>query len=244
MMEFPKTRWTCGWLVAAALLTVLLPAESPAQNFNFFIGLNGGIANDNPPMESYSNHYFPPNYSTNGWPGLYGATAGVLLKDKFEIRVEAIRSQFHFNTESTTPYPASLSKSSSVTDGHVTQFPLMVGYRITDGRARAFVGGGLTIGRSIKGSTTAQLTTYNPLPTPTETTVVQTFDFNPDQGKSPVAFNGSMGFEFRKRWISIRPELRLSFWYGYRYDDSSITLFEPVQIQFLVGVRLHPFAAH
>jgi hypothetical protein len=159
------------------------------------------------------------------------------LNDKLEIRVEAAKYRFHYSSETGTPYPASGSKTSAVTDGHAWQFPILATYRLRVGSFRTFVGGGLGA-RSIKSTVTATTTTIQ-LPNPAETTTVTTSTFTRHDGA--IALHASMGFEFRRRWISFRPEMRLGFWTGYQGDGENEILGSPTQLEFIMGIRMHPF---
>ena len=138
---------TCIFLLAASIIAI---AQTSVE---FDFGVRGGAFNSGIPLEVFSNHYFPPAYSTEKMPYTFGPTVGVLINDRFDIRFEAVRSLFRFRGESTTPFPASGQKSISTTDGHMWQYPLLVTIHSSSGPLRAFGGGGITLGRTVSGTT-------------------------------------------------------------------------------------------
>jgi hypothetical protein len=222
-----------------ALLVLFMPNDSGAQSMDVFVGLRGGLASSSSPVEVSSNHHYPPSYTSTYSPTAWGATAGVIVNDKFEFRVEAARYRFHYTAQSTTPYPISSIKSTWVTDAHAWQFPVLVSYSLNAGSFRTLVGGGISLRSSLRGTMTTTTTTIH-LPNPTETTTVSTSAYEP-AGPDPVALHASLGFELRKGWISLRPEMRLGFWSGYRHDPENQVIGSSIQAEFIVGVRLHPF---
>ena len=228
-------------LSLVAVLLCVIPMHSAAQNLQLdpFIGVHGGFASSNSPIEVSSNHYFPPGYSSSGSPARWGPTVGVIVDDAIEIRFEPLRTRFHFTSQSGTPFPASGSRSTSVTDGHIWQYPILVAYRPARGVLRPFLGGGLTFKRTIKGVTNTETTTVQ-LPTSTEITTYSTRPYTGPRSE-PIAFHASMGFEFRKGFVSLRPEMRLGFWTGYQNDGENQTVFSANPLEFVVGLRIHPF---
>ena len=171
---------TCIFLLAASIIAI---AQTSVE---FDFGVRGGAFNSGIPLEVFSNHYFPPAYSTDKMPCTFGPTVGVLINDRFDIRFEAVRSLFRFRGESTTPFPASGQKSISTTDGHMWQYPLLV----TIHSSSVYITGGL---------------------------------------------DGRVSF------LSIRPELRYSHWNSSLANQENQMLFSSNQIEFLVGVTVHPF---
>ena len=224
--------------VVVSLLLFSLPDYAGAQSVDVFVGIRGGVTTSSSPIGLFQTHGFPERYTSTNTPTAWGPTVGVILDDKIEIRAEAGRYPFHYTSESGTPYPASGSKTTAVTDAHAWQFPVLVSYRLNVGTLRTFVGGGFST-RSIKGTVTAT-TTRIQLPNPTETTTVTTSAYHP--GYSSVALNASVGFEIRKGWISFRPEMRLGFWTGY-LGSGNYTLGSPTQAEFMLGIRMHPIKA-
>jgi hypothetical protein len=213
--------------------------ESAAQDVDLLLGMRGGVTSTPSPIEVFSDNVFPPRYTSSSSSYSWGATVGTVLFDKFEVRVERARYLFHIDGRSGTPYPASLSKYTSATDGHIWQTPVLVAYRISSGFVRTFAGGGVTF-RSIKGATTTERTTLNPF-TGVETTTITTEPFQGARSDA-TAFNAGIGFELRKGWISLRPELRLGFWTGYQADEQNETVFSSPQAEFILGIRFHPFS--
>jgi len=223
-----------------ALLVFVLATDSEAQSVDVFVGMRGGLTSSSSPLEAFSMKIYAPSYTSTFSPIAWGATAGVVVNDKFEIRVEAARYPFRYTGQSGTPYPQSSIKWTAVTSGHVWQFPLLVTYRLNGGPFRIFVGGGLSTRSSARGSVTTTTTTIG-LGSPTETTTVSTRAYS--EAAYPIAVHGSLGFEFRKGWISLRPEMRMGFWTGYRGDPSNQSVGSPTQAEFIVGLRIHPVKA-
>jgi hypothetical protein len=56
-----------------------------------------------------------------------------------------------------------------------------------------------------------------------------------------MALHATIGLDFRKKWISFRPEMRLGFWTGYQRQTENEILGSPIQAEFIMGVRMHPF---
>jgi hypothetical protein len=228
-------------ILAVTLLLFFMPRNSGAQSVDVFVGVRGGFTSSSSPLEGGSNHYFPPTYTSSYSPTAWGPSVGVIVNDKFEIRAEAAKYRFHYRGQSGTPYPASLSKSTWVTDGHAWQFPVLVSYRLKVGSFRTFFGGGIGT-RSVKGTVTATTTTIQPS-NPTETTTVSTYAYKPvdSRSKHPLALYYGIGFEFRKGWISLRPEMRFAIWTGYQADSENQVVGSPTQAEFIVGIWMHPF---
>src|SRR5262249_7380700 len=155
------------------------------------------------PIEVFSNHYFPPRYSTEKKPYTFGPTFGVLFNDRIGVRFEAVRSFFRFTAESTTPFPASFQKYTSQTDGHMWQYPLLVTFHSSSGPVRAFGGGGISFGRSISGTTAIEATMLTPTPSGlVSTTTFSTVPFRPNS--VPSAFYITGGLDGRVSLLSIR----------------------------------------
>jgi hypothetical protein len=224
-------------IVAIAGLLFVMPFDSMAQSVDVFVGVRGGFTSSSSPLEVGQNHYFPDRYSSRYSPLAWGPSVGVVVNDKLEIRVEAAKYRFHYASQTGTPYPASGSRTSAVTDGQAWQFPILASYRMWIGSFRTFVGGGLSA-RSVKSAVTATTTTIQ-LPNPTETTTVTKYAYTRDD--RPIALHASIGLEFRKKWISFRPEMRLGFWTGYQGQSENEILGSPIQAEFIMGVRMHPF---
>src|SRR6266704_3999259 len=151
-----KILLTCAFLIAPSIVAIA------QTSIEFDFGVRGGAFNSGIPLEVFSNHYFPPRYSTDKMPYTFGPTVGVLFNDRFEVRFEAVRSLFRFREESTTPFPASGQKSTSTTDGHMWQYPLLVTFHSRSGPVRALGGGGISFGRTIGGTTSTVATMITP----------------------------------------------------------------------------------
>src|SRR5262245_21731024 len=62
-------------------------------------GVRGRTFSSGIPIEVPSNHYFPPRYSTDKIAPTFGPTVGVLINNRFGVRLEAVRSRFRFHAE-------------------------------------------------------------------------------------------------------------------------------------------------
>ena len=227
--------------IVTSILVLALSRAAVAQiSVDVDFGMRGGVLNDAMPIEAFNNHYFPTGYSTDKLPYAFGPTVGVLLSDRFEARIEAVRSRFRFHGQSGTPFPASGQKFTFTTEGHVWQYPLLFTYHFGTGPVRAFGGGGLSLGRSVHGTESAVITTITP-PTPSGviTTTTTKTPFVPLA--KPNAYYITGGIEGRVSFISIRPEMRYGRWTSYINDQENTLLFSPNQFEFLVGISLHPF---
>jgi hypothetical protein len=214
------------------------------------LGLRGGTLNSGIPMEVGNNHYFPDLYSTEKLPFTFGPALGVLLKDRWNLRFEAVRSRFRFHDQSGTPFPASLYKYTSTTDGHVWQYPLLLTYYVNSGGVRAFGGGGISFGSTFGGTTWTE-TTKVVLPPPgnpnAPTTTVTTFSTTPftplNFGLNPKTLYITGGIDSRIKFLSIRPELRYARWTNFQCSytncQEDTILFSPNQLEFLVGITVH-----
>jgi len=225
---------TCAFLIAPSIVAIA------QTSIEFDFGVRGGAFNSGIPLEVFSNHYFPPAYSTDKMPYTFGPTVGVLINDRFGIRFEAVRSLFRFRAESTTPFPISGQKSVATTDGHMWQYPLLMTIHSSSGAVRAFGGGGISFGRTISGTTSAVVTSITP-PTASGviTTTFSTTPFRPNS--SPLALYITGGLDGRVSFLSIRPELRYGHWNSSLADQENQMLFSSNQFEFLVGVTAHPF---
>jgi len=224
----------CQYLIVLILLSCASPVFG--QNLNVFLGVNGSLGESNSVFVVPSSHYFPPSYSAAGSLGTYGATAGFFLSDRLDFHLEVERSRFRIDSQSNSILP---QKSSSVTRGSITEYLLLVAYTVPSGRVSLFVEGGITPARDVRGQMTTTIAGQGRITTA----------FNPDTiSGSPIALNGSLGLEIRKNWISVRPELRLTFWSGYQSGISNIidysTVFSSVQERFVVAVRFYPLGRH
>jgi hypothetical protein len=124
-------------ILVATLLLFSFSGITAAQSIDVDFGIRGGFFNEGIPIVVSNNHYFPDRYTAEGRPYSLGPTLGVLLDDRVHIRFEAVRSRFEFVRQSGTPYPASGSKSTSGTTGHIWQYPLLVNYLFSGGPVRA-----------------------------------------------------------------------------------------------------------
>jgi hypothetical protein len=160
---------------------------------DFDLGVRGGVFNNGIPISVVNNHYFPDQYTTDDLRSTAGPTIGGLFNNRWQVRFEAVRSQFRFHDI------AGLSQigRTSVTDGHVWQYPLLLTYIMGSGPIRPFAGGGMSFGSTFKGTTRV----FDAgVPT-------STLPFKPETG-APVPYYITGGLESRLSFLSIRPELR------------------------------------
>jgi hypothetical protein len=174
----------------------------------------------------------------------------VQFNDRIEVRFEAVRSRFRFQDQSGTPFPAALSKYTSVSDGSIWQYPILVTYHAGRGAVRPFGGGGVSLGTTFKGKTYTETTSVvgvlppNPTAPVNTVTTFSTTAFKPFS--NPSAFYLSGGIEGRVSFLSIRPEIRYVHWMGFDMrsnigvQDDTI-LFSGNQVEFVLGVSLNPF---
>lgn len=226
-------------VLLGVLVMFAFPGVSAAQGFlDIDFGVRGGVSAVGPPLEVGNNHYYPNRYSIGTVPPYtIGATVGVRLNEHFEVRLEALRSRFEFSGESGLPFPASFYKATWTTTGRVWQYPFLVTYHGDFGSLDVFGGGGVSPFINIKGTTYKETTTvsYPSLETTTTTSTGPMLKW-----ASPIAFYGTAGFSKRLSLVSIRPQLRLTFWSGYRSSDQeNSVLFSSVTPEFLVGISIH-----
>ena len=236
-------------ILVIAIFVLTFPRTSIAQlNVDFDLGVRGGAFSGGIPMEVPNNHYFPDLYTPETHPYTFGPTVGVQFNDQIEVRFEAVRSRFRFQDQSGTPFPAALSKYTSVSDGSIWQYPVLVTYHAGRGAVRPFGGGGLSLGSTFKGTTHKVTTSVVGTPiTNTPVNTVTTFSTTPFKSSSdPAAFYLSGGMEGRISFLSIRPEIRYVHWIGFDMrsnigvQDDTI-LFSGNQLEFVLGVSVHPF---
>src|SRR5262245_9131944 len=202
-------------------------------------GVRGGTFNSGIPIEVPSNHYFPPRYSTDKITPTFAPTVGVLINNRFGVRLDSVRRRFRFHAESGTPFPASSEKFTSTTDGHIWQYPLLVTVHSSEGPLRAFGGGGISLGRSIRGTTTRVTTRVSPLPGGVTTVTTTTEPCG--CGSGPFAFYITGGLDGRVSLLSIRPELRYGHSHASLSDWENQMIFSSNQFEFLVGITVHPY---
>jgi hypothetical protein len=204
----------------------------------FDFGVRGGTFNGGIPLEVDSNHYFPPRYSTDKMASTFGPTIGVLINNRVGVWLEAVRSRFRFHAESTTPFPKFSEKHTSTTDGHIWQYPLLVTVHSSEKPLRAF-GGGINLSRRVRGTTTTVSTRVSALPGGVTTVTTTTEPFR-RLGSNPFALYITGGLDARVSLLSIRPELRYAHSLA-GFSDPNQLIFSSNQLEFLVGMTLHPF---
>jgi hypothetical protein len=205
---------------------------------DFDLGVRGGAFNSGIPTSVENNHYFPNIYTTDNLPFTAGPTVGVLLNNRWMVRFEAERSQFRFHeiNNGLMAVGSTPVKETSVTDGQVWQYPLLLTYVMGSGPIRPFAGGGISFGSTFKG-TTRIFNAGVPFST-------QPFQLESVIGSVvPLYITG--GVESRLSLISIRPELRYTHWTGFDarfqgFQDDTI-LFAANQFEFVLSVTVHPF---
>jgi hypothetical protein len=220
-------------LSAALLLSMVCPANAQIR-VDFDLGVRGGAFNSGIPISVENNHIFRNLYTADNLPFTAGPTIGALLNNRWLVRFEAVRSQFRFHEINNGLMSV---KETSVTDGQVWQYPLLLTYLMGSGPIRPFAGGGISFGSTFKG--TARVFDAG---VPTST---QPFKLESVVGP-PVPLYITGGLESRVSFVSIRPELRYTHWTGF--DSRSVggsqddtILFSANQFEFLLSVTVHPF---
>jgi len=230
----------CKRTILTLVLVVISKGAFGQSPVDVYFGLRGGAINSGVPIEVFNNHYFPTRYYPESEKYTFGPTVGVLLKDRFEIRLEAVRSRFSFRSESGTPFPVSGSKYTSQVEARTWQYPLLGAYHFGSGPMRLFGGGGISLETRASGTTHTETTTVPPYP-PFEPAVT-TNSTSPFRLRlNPTAFYVTGGINSRVKFISIRPEFRYTRWTSYRADSENSLLFSPNQFEFSVGLAFHPF---
>jgi hypothetical protein len=227
--------------IALTLVYLVVSRAAFAQSsIDVHFGLRGGAINNGAPIEAFNNHYFPTQYYPESAPYTLGPTVGVLLDDRFEIRLEAVRSRFSFRSESGSPFPWSGSKWTSQVDGSTWQFPLVGAYHFGTGPVRVFGGGGISLGTNSKGTAHTETTTVPPYP-PYEPAVTTNSVSKFRSHSNPLAIYVTGGINNRVKFLSIRPEFRYTRWTSYRADYENSILFSLNQFEVSISLSLHPF---
>ena len=236
------SRTTAQFIYSSVLLIVLCSiaaAQSSVAVVDF--GIRGGAGFSDPPVLVSTNHYFPDSFQAQRFPYTVGPTVGVLLYDRVELRFEVVRNRFGYQSHSNLPALAGYSYAST-TRGHSWIYPLLGTYRFSYGPVRPFAGGGLNLGGTTTQSTsgTSTVTTFTPSG-PTTTTTSFTISTRPYGPSTHTAYYITGGIEGRTGYLTIRPELRYARWSTYRQSVDERSLNSPNQLEFLVGVAVHPF---
>jgi len=218
------------WMVLIACMAQELTAQ---KRFEVDFGVRGGALLGQPLQSNpYSGqHPFPPTYSFDNVYGTLGPTVGLKLYSRLDIRFEAVYKRFGYQWR--TP-PASGLSVYSTAQGHSWEYPLLATYRFGSGKVRPFLGGGLNLGGTAKGTSTDQFTdATSGLP------VVTTLESQTTHGL-PMAYHIVGGVEWRFTRLSIRPELRYTRWNPDTTSGSIVSnrrnQFEPV-----FGITFQPF---
>jgi len=227
----------CRTTIRTLVFLLFSGAVFAQSTIDIHLGVRGAINGGPPPVEVSNNHYFPDRYYPQYDAYAFGPTVGVLLDDRFEVRLEAVRSRFSFRRESGTPFPASGSKSVSQVEGRLWQYPLLAAYHFGGGPVKVFGGGGISVATKTSGTARTETTTVPPFP-PFEPAVTTT-STSPYQFRSnPFALYVIGGFNQRVKFMSIRPEFRYARWTSYQNDSENSVLFSPNQFEFSVAVSI------
>lgn len=171
--------------------------------------------------------------TSEGLHGTIGATAGVLLYNRVEVRFEAVHRRYGYQlVEDSTagPFRQTITK----TNGHLWEYPIFVTYHFSNGPVRPFAGAGVNLSGSSKQQTLMTVTSQQ-----AGGAVVTTFF--PSSASGTVSTDGLYvvaGVDGRMSYFSIRPE--------FRYTSVSKGLPDglvrnPNQFEFLIGLSVHPF---
>jgi hypothetical protein len=208
-------------------MTGLASAQAPVV---IDFGIRGGLTmgptfRDNP---NCCHVPFPTvnQFADETSPGTFGPTVSVLLQDRFEFRFEAVRKRPGYrHTNGLLVGPSAGLLSTVVWRGHSWEYPVLLTYHLFPGSSfRFFAGGGAGAGSMHStittqvGSSSAQITDDSSVP----------------------AWYGIGGFERRMSLFSIRPEVRFRRYFEADNELSSVRR-ELNQMEFLVGITIHPF---
>jgi hypothetical protein len=165
-----------------------------------------------------------------------------LFNDRWEVRFEAVRRSFDYQTVSDFFFGGEHEHDVGSTHGHLWEFPVLATYHFgVPAPVRPYVGGGMSPGITGSHRTGFQTTTTVQIPgQPVTTTMSQS---SVTQSLSPL--NGAIGYviggvEFRTTYLSIRPEFRYSHFPNGSNSDT-VAIFQPNQFELLVGFSVHPY---
>jgi len=171
--------------------------------------------------------------------GTVGPTVGALIYDRVEVRFEAVRRRFGYQTTFDLAVPSTTQHFVESVRGYFWEYPLLAMYHFGAGPARPFAGGGFSLGTSGSYTRTSEGTSTLQLPgqplTITTSFSRQTFPFT-----AVDTYYLTGGVDGRVSYISIRPEFRYSRLPGGSSSNATAIL-RPNQFEFLLGITFHPF---
>jgi hypothetical protein len=215
------------------LFASILPSLT-AQSLVVDAGLRGGVFASAPPLEAFSNHYFPPQYTTDRTLFSVGPDVSAMLYNHVDLRFEAVRSNFTFHGRSI----AGPSSSITTTRGSLWQFPLIATYLFGSNQTRSFAGGGMSLTSQVRGKTTGTSTLQFPGQLPQTSNI----DSSYRPFSRATAYYISGGLEARLSKVTIRPEFRYARWASIT-DQENQTLNSRNQFEVVIGFAFHAFTS-
>ena len=228
---------SCELCFLVFALSGVAGAQTAVQiDFGVRLGLSNNLFQPNQLCAGAGCVFGTTSFAAERLRGTVGPTAGVLLYDRVEARLEALRRRFAYQIQFDLPPLGQHSVSS--TSGHFWEYPLLATYRFSSGPLRPFAGGGLSLGTSGSYTTEIQSTLTQQLPSgPVTTTSVNRRTVNMTSGTAYYLVGGLDG---RTSYLSIRPEFRYTR-FPNDSDSSAETIFKANQFEFLIGISVHPF---
>jgi opacity protein-like surface antigen len=178
------------------------------------------------------------SFIASEFPWTVGPSIGILLDDRVEMRFEAVHRRFGYEVQSYSTLPNVFTQSSrKIVRGHLWEYPLMLTYHVSLGRARPYFGGGLSLVNGSDNTETQSTFTMETGSGPVTTTSIERS--TSDLAGLPTGYYVVGGVDNQISYFSIRPELRYSHFHSE--SSSAETRFAPNQFEFVIGLIVHPF---
>jgi len=156
-------------------------------------------------------------------PFSIGPTITGRFFDRVTVELDSLYKTVHGRGAAFSP---TLPTTSS-TEGSSWEFPLVADYQFVKSPIRFYMGGGLVVAETTRGSTEIRTTD-----TRSGTTTVRTEKFRASPSQLP-AYIVNSGMEWRAARVVIRPELRFTRWSSV--TQSTIAARRPNQFEYLIG---------
>jgi hypothetical protein len=222
-------------------LSGLAAAQTPVQPD---FGVRGGLL---------ANHTFQANqlcssagcvlathsFSSEGLRGTIGATIGVLLYDRVEVRFEAVHRRFGYQVRSDVLNPFLTQHSLETVRGHLWEYPLIGTYHFGSGPSRPYLGGGLSL--AVNGRFTFGEENTSTMQLPSGPVTTTSFVDRPaaDLFGLPTGYYVVGGVDNRVSYFSIRPEFQYTHF--PKQSGSAEAILTPNQYEFVLGISIHPY---
>jgi hypothetical protein len=202
-------------------------------------GVRGGVTMgqfvDNPACCHSLSSFGTQSFTEESRLGTVGPTASLVVNDWLEFRFEAVRKHAGYRRQGDLVVQGSVdSHSTTIARGTLWEFPVLVTYRFRGFTLRPYAGGGIG-----GGSMHLTFDTHNTSTSP-QTGVTTSGVLQGTEDHSVFPIYGVVGLEKRMSLLSIRPEVR------FRHDLNNVavsasTRRETNQLEFVVGLTIHPF---